>query len=92
MTHRAFHLLVKGGTGMNVESACGRSVYNMPLGLEWEEFKAANPEICCQRCLASKYAKFYAKQDAKNREAEIDNLDFEPDDWEAQDRAAGLIR
>lgn len=92
MASKAFHLLVKGGKGMAVESACGRNVYNMPLGLEWEEFKKANPETCCQRCLASKFAAFYAKQDAKAREAEIDALDFEPADWEAQDRAAGLIR
>lgn len=62
---RVYHLMK---TDSNyADTACGRSYFNTPFGLQWEEFKES--EHKCARCEQSKFAAYLERQDQKELDA-----------------------
>jgi hypothetical protein len=60
---RKMHLVV-GGRGLATKYACGNKGM-MAFGGNFADFSSVQPEARCEKCAASKTAKFYAKQAAK---------------------------
>lgn len=80
MTKYVTHLN-KGGKGMTLKSACGRSIFRMSCGSlssDWDTFK--NSSNKCEKCENSKQAEFYRRKDIESEAKE----DFEPMSEEAQ--------
>lgn len=101
---RSMHL-IQGGRGMGAKSACGRNVLRMPLGTDWEGFKATPIGMRCVKCAESKTAALNARRESQTVAAELAKLadgiaagDWEPeapDAWKAADdalRAANKAR